>query len=210
MSRPDAPPALLHNAGWASGAAIAWRGLGRGPLRDEVERIEVARGRGAWLHLQLSIGRGDARYRRDWNTAAALLALLEPGHGLDERAAERRLAQAIDAHAARLDWPRCLLVGRDAFSRESKVTLDDAATAFVALSKSTGSLWLRDRAPRLAPLHAPKLVEPGSVPMRGVRWDALLWFPDGIPPSLLSTALAQLHARRARESASGPSRYSRP
>jgi len=190
-------PSLLHNSGYAPRANIVWRGIGRGPIADDAERIEVARGRGAWLHLCLSIGQADGRYHRDWNTATALLTLVEPDHRLGEKAATRCLVERIEAHTRRLDWPPCLLVGDLPRNRERRVTLDHAPAAFVALAKSTGSLWLRDRPPLLAPLHAPKLVEP-SVNFRGVRWDQLLWFPDGIPNTLLELATAQLPPGRQR------------
>ena len=193
-------PGLLHNTGYAPRASILWRGIGRGPLGDDAQRIEVARHRGSWLHLSLVIGQADGRCHRDWNSAGALLRLLDPAHALGEAAAARRLADLIEACSAQLDWPRCLLVssavgnsaGRPGFNRAQGITLDHAPTTFVALTKSTGSLWLRDRAPRLAPLHAPQLIEPDGRPMRGVRWDQWLWFPDGIPGSLLHQAAAQL------------------
>ena len=77
MSQPaEQAPGLLHNSGCAPRASILWRGIGRGPLADDAERIEVARRRGTWLHLTLSIGQANERYHRDWNTAGALLRLL--------------------------------------------------------------------------------------------------------------------------------------
>ena len=192
-------PGLLHNTGCAPRANLVWRGIGRGPLADDTERIEVARRRGTWLHLSLSIGQADARYHRDWNTAAALLRLLEQTHDLGEAAATRRLTDLIEARAEQLDWPPCLIVektgGRSGGNREQRVTLDHAPTTFVALSKSTGSLWLRSRPPRLAPLHAPRLIDTNQG-MRGVSWLQQLWFPEGIPESLLSQAVAQLPPRK--------------
>ncbi len=193
-------PGLLHNTGYAPQASILWRGIGRGPLADEAERIEVARRCGSWLHLSLSIGKADARFHRDWNSAVALLRLLEPEHHMGEAAATRRLTDLIEACTERLDWPRCLMVGntvgKPGGNREQRITLDHAPTTFVALAKSTGSLWLRDRTPRLAPLHAPNLVGPTHTTMQSMRWSQLLWFPDGIPESLLSQALAQLPLRK--------------
>jgi hypothetical protein len=193
-------PGLLHNIGGPPRASILWRGIGRGPLDDDAHRIEVARHRGSWLHLSLAIGQDDGRYHRDWNSAGALLRLLDPAHALTEAAAGRRLTDLIEACSLQLDWPRCLMVGNtaanrsgeSAFRREQGITLDHAPTTFVALSKSTGSLWLRDRAPRLAPLHAPRLSDPRGKLGHSVRWDQWLWFPDGIPASLLHQAAAQL------------------
>ena len=197
MSLPiDEAPGLLHNIGGPPRASIQWRGFGRGALADDAERIEVARRSGTWLNLTLSIGQADGRYHRDWNTAGALLRLLEPSHALGEAAATRRVTELIEEHTERLDWPRCLMVGAAGGRREQQVTLDHAPTTFVALSKSTGSLWMRDRVPRLAPLHAPRLIEPGSTPMRGVRWGQALWFPDGIPQGLLTLAMKQVKAQK--------------
>ena len=41
MSHPaEQAPGLLHNTGCAPRASILWRGIGRGPLADDAERIE--------------------------------------------------------------------------------------------------------------------------------------------------------------------------
>jgi hypothetical protein len=190
----DAPPPLLHNVGWAPHASIVWRGLGRGPANADADRLEAARTHGAWLNVSTTIGRADPRWRTQWNTAAALLSVLEPAHGLDEAAATRRLLERIDAHARRLDWPAWLLAApadpHVGTRHDPGVTLDHADTVFVALAKSTGSLWLRARAPRLAPLHAPR-VDPARQRGRQAAWRAALWFPDGLPATLLDAAAAQ-------------------
>jgi hypothetical protein len=202
--RSEAAPGLLHNTGGPPRATISWRGLGRGALgtasgsRPATGAGSGASGgtaaatgpRGTWLQLTISIGQRDERYRRDWNTAGALLELAEPGHGLGEAAAQERLVAFIEEETARSPWPPCLLAGRGGSTRgqpsDLRVELDHVGTTFVALAKCTGSLWLRDRRPHLAPLHAPTLIEPGSIPMRGVRWGQALWFPQGIPQELLS------------------------
>ena len=120
----------------------------------------------------------------------ALLGLVEPGHELAEAAAHERLLELIEAHTRRLAWPPLLLAdtgrGGEGRSAGPAVTIDHALTTFVALAKCTGSLWMRDRRPHLAPLHAPTLIEPGSTPMRGVRWGLRLWFAQGIPQELLA------------------------
>ena len=196
----DAPPALLHNSGGRPPrVTISWRGLGRAALGNpspsgpagSAPAASASHPRGIWLQLTLSIGPADARFRRDWNTAGALLDLVEPGHGLDEAGAQQRLVDFIEAHTAKCPWPRCLLAGRSTqVARQASdlsVQIDDAATTFVALAKCTGSLWLRDRRPHLAPLHAPTLVGPGSTSMHGVRWQQSLWFAQGIPQELLSS-----------------------
>lgn len=202
--RSEPAPGLLHNIGGPPRATISWRGLGRGALgtasgsRPATGAGSGASGgtaaatgpRGTWLQLTISIGQRDERYRRDWNTAGALLELAEPGHGLGEAAAQERLVAFIEEETARSPWPPCLLAGRGGSTRgqpsDLRVELDHVGTTFVALAKCTGSLWLRDRRPHLAPLHAPTLIEPGSTPMRGVRWGVRLWFAQGIPQELLA------------------------
>jgi hypothetical protein len=196
----DAPPPLLHNVGWAPRASIVWRGLGRGPVTGEADRLQAARTHGAWLNLSATVGRADPRWQRQWNTAAAVLSVLEPGHALDETAAARRLLERIDAHARRLDWPPWLLAApadpRGGTRHEPGVTLDHVETVFVALAHSTGSLWLRTRAPRLAPLHAPWVDPPGQRG-RQAAWRAALWFPDGLPAPLLTAVGAPARGETA-------------
>lgn len=195
---PEAAPGLLHNVGGPPRATISWRGFGRahpgavGPGGPQAAGLPTGPGgpAGVWLQLSISIGAGDARYRRDWNTAAALLGLVEPGHGLPEPAAERHLIEFIEEQTRRLSWPACLLARRGSWTSsragDRHVALDHVATTFVALAKCTGSLWLRERRVHLAPLQAPALVEPGGVPMQGVRWSQMLWFPQGLPQESIS------------------------
>ena len=194
---PHAEPGagLLHNIGGPPRASITWRGFDRfqadGAPRGADEEPARFSSRGLWLHLTISIGQRDARYRRDWNTAGALLELVEPGHGLAEAAAQERLIDFIEQETARRPWPPSLLASRGGWtggrSSTSRLEFDHTPSTFVAMAKCTGSLWLRDRRPHLAPLHAPDLIEPGSAPMRGVRWSQMLWFPQGIAQELLST-----------------------
>ncbi|MDI9330931.1 MAG: hypothetical protein QM527_06420 [Alphaproteobacteria bacterium] len=190
----EGAPGLLHNVGGPPRATISWRGLGRTQSGSAAQGGAPVAGHGRppgmWLQLTISIGQRDSRYRRDWNTAAALLALVEPGHGLAEAPAQERLVAFIEEETARCAWPACLLARRGGWNAsrpgDPHVELDHVPTTFVALAKCTGSLWLRDRRPHLAPLQTPTLVEPGSTPMRGVRWSQMLWFPQGIPQELLS------------------------
>jgi hypothetical protein len=192
--RAEPAGALLHNVGGPPRATITWRGPDRfqagGTPRQPGEAPAACSSRGMWLQLTISIGQRDERYRRDWNTAAALLDLVEPGHGLAEPAAQSRLVDFIEEETARRPWPASLLAARGGWtggqSGESRLEFDHAPATFVAMSKCTGSLWLRHRRPHLAPLHAPVLIEPGSTPMRGVRWSQMLWFAQGIPQELLS------------------------
>jgi hypothetical protein len=90
----DAPhrrAGLLHNSGGCPTARIVWRGFDHEP-GGSVDAIRSARhAAGSWLVLQARlVGRRETT-RRDWNSAAALLAVLGPGHGLDEAAAELEL-----------------------------------------------------------------------------------------------------------------------
>lgn len=196
----EAPPSLLHNIGGPPRASIVWRGLNReqaasGTPTASSRTASATPALGLWLHLSISIGVADARYRRDWNTAAALLELVQPDHGLDEIAAQARLVEFIEAETARLDWPPCLIAARQSVfqchSPATRLRLDHAPLTFVALAKSTGNLWLRGRAVHLAPLHSPTLVSGGGTSMRGVRWDQALWFPAGIPENLIAQAAAR-------------------
>ena len=191
----ERPPPLLHNIGGPSRASIAWRGLGRAHASDDQDHIRVAATQGTWLLASLTVGQAQKHYHRHWNTAAALLALVEPDHGLDEPAATRRLKERIEAHARELGWPACLVTMPRKPLPQPAVTVGDALLTFAAMAKSTGSLWLRDRPAHLAPLHAPRLIEPSSTPIRGVVWDQYLWFPEGIPRSLLEQAAQQLEER---------------
>ena len=63
--------------------------------------------------------------------------------------------------------------------------LTDPLTTFVALSKSTGSIWLRARPPSLAPLHTPNLHGSRTDTHRRIRWAVRLWFPNGLPANLI-------------------------
>jgi hypothetical protein len=69
--------------------------------------------------------------------------------------------------------------------------VDHPLTTFVALAKATGTVWVRDRPPRLAPLQQPFLATPLDVSRRGVYWSTALWFPDGIPANLLERVRKQ-------------------
>jgi hypothetical protein len=179
---------------------LAWHGLGRRPLSDRVERIDGARTRGTWLRLSCSLSLqppGPA----SWHTTAALLRLIEPHHRLPEDGAGRRLVEVIEAHAARLDWPAVLLAS-DIHARPSTViTLGHPLTTFVALSKASGSLWLCTRRPRLGALQCPRVDAGSSSEAARAYWEQFLWFPDGLPSTLLQPALDHTRRRRAVERA---------
>lgn len=175
---------------------LAWHGLRRAPMADRVERIEGGRSHGAWLRLSCSLSLqppGPA----GWHTAAALLRLVEPHHRLSEDGAGRRLVEVIEAHAARLDWPAVLLASDPRGLRSTAVTLGHPLTTFVALAKASGSLWLRARTPRLGALQCPRVDAGSSSEAARAYWEQLLWFPDGLPSTLLQPAFQDARRRRA-------------
>jgi hypothetical protein len=195
----DAAPALGMWGG-PPPEKLVWYGYGRGPNLLDVERVEAARTSGVWLRLSFTL-RLVASRPRGWNTAASLLRLLEPRHRLPEDAATRQLVELIEAHAQRLDWPAVLLAGEPAVHRAGAVALDHPLTAFVAIAKATGSLWLRSRSPRLSALQCPRIVERPTLASPHAEWEQVLWFPDGLPPGLLQQALDD--AMRLRGAATG-------
>ncbi len=181
-------PALLHNIGYAPHARLVWRGMNRGEISDGEQRIRLARKTGTWLICRHVIQEDHPLYAHDWNNARALLRVLDPGHGLAEEPARLALLERIEAHCTDQDWPAYLVaepVGYGAYS--NSLTLDHPLTAYLALAKSTGSLWMRDRPARLSPLHAPiesQSIRHGARPC--VQWSSRLWFPTGIPENLLT------------------------
>ncbi len=86
----ERPPGLLHNSGYAPRASIVWRGFGRGPLADEVERIEVGthpRHLDAPVHLDRAAGRPiPPRLELGGRAAAAGRAGSRPGRGRSRHA----------------------------------------------------------------------------------------------------------------------------
>ncbi len=179
--------ALLHNIGYAPHARLTWRGMNRGEISDGETRIRLARRAGTWLNCRHVICAGEPLYARDWNNARALLRLLEPEHGLSESHARQALLERIESHCRAQDWPAYLVaepLGYGAYS--DSLTLDHPLTAFLALAKSTGSLWMRDRPARLSPLHTP--IDSQASRAGGshyIQWSTRLWFPGGIPENLL-------------------------
>jgi hypothetical protein len=103
MKTPEAT-GLLHNIGGPPRVSIVWRGL-REPLSRNLRgSIAIAASAGTWLRLQISISQNSRRYRRDWNTAAALYGLLDPDHSLSEEQARDRLVARIEAHSRRVEF----------------------------------------------------------------------------------------------------------
>jgi hypothetical protein len=124
-------------------------------------------------------------YTKDWNNCGALLRVLEAGHTLNENEARIELIKRIEHHAQSLKWPTFLMTSDD-FNPTEGLELSHPLTTFVALSKSTGSVWMKDREPRLAPLHGPSSVAQGSTGHNVyIQWKAGLFFPKGLPSELL-------------------------
>ncbi len=178
----DERTGLLSMFGRPPSASLVWGGLGRGPLENRDQRVANAGRLGSWLRFETVITWRSRFYRDSWNSAVALLDLLEPDHVLGEKEAEAVLHRRIEAHCKRLAWPRMLLASPGAKIAGGIATLElnHALTAFVALSKSTGSIWLRDRPVRLAPLQSPFVDNEDKA-----TWSIDLWFPHGLPPNLL-------------------------
>ena len=177
---------LLHNVGGPPAAFIRWNGLaGAGPA-GSAGGASAAPRTGNWLHCRHHCAAG---VRVDWNRSTELLELVRPGHGLREPQARRALLDAMEAHARELDWPPLLVCSTGAFAGvhpNEQLVLDHPLTAFVALGKCIGSLWMRDRPWRLAPLNTPTVVRGGgSGYPRGMQWSCRLWFPEGVPAHLL-------------------------
>ncbi len=194
---PETVP-LLHNSGGYPHARIVWRGLRTPPNLSAEDRIAIAAQHGAWLRLRWIITPSSKHFGKGWNSARKLLSLIEPNELPDEATARRRLLHLIDQRAQRLDWPHALLASDGKQPVREGLVLDDALTTFVAISKSTGAVWLRDRAPVLAPLHAPLDAHGlgGTGYGRRIEWSTALWFPDGVPDNLLQVVRQQHQERR--------------
>jgi hypothetical protein len=190
-------PGLLHNIGYAPLARLTWRGLNRGEISDGETRIHLAGKTGTWLLCRHVIAESDPLYTPDWNNARALLRVLEPSHGLTEAQARQALLERIESHCRAQGWPAYLVaepVGAGGYA--DSLTLDHPLTAFLALAKSMGSLWMRDCPARLAPLHTPidsRSIRHCSRPF--IHWSTRLWFPTGIPQNLLPALLSALPNR---------------
>ena len=191
------PASLLHNIGGPPAAFIRWNGLaGAAPAAAAHAHAhasaEVPRA-GGWLHCRHhragAVGAG-------WNRCTELLELVRPGHGLREPQARRVLLELMDTHLRELDWPSLLVCSTDGYAGvhpNEALVLDHPLTVFVALGKCIGSLWMRDRPWRLAPLNTPTVVRAtgagGGLP-RGAHWGCRLWFPQGVPGHLLQPVRA--------------------
>lgn len=196
-------PALLHNIGYAPHARLSWRGMNRGEISDGEKQIRLARKTGTWLNCRHVIQEGTPLYTHDWNNARALLRVLEPEHGLTEAQARLALLERIESHCQAQDWPAYLVaepLGYGAYS--DSLTLDHPLTAFLALAKSTGSLWMRDRPARLSPLHTPIDLDGEKNGVPGwLQWSTRLWFPSGIPENLLTALRAKLPGKSLKQTA---------
>jgi len=177
---------LLHNSGWAPRATISWHGFNRKKILEQEILIQEAKSKGTWLTCSFTLEQGHAHYTKDWNNCCAILRVLEPEHNMCESEARIELLSRIDAHARALNWPAFLMTADD-FKPSLGVELSHPLTAFVALTKSTGSVWMKDREPRLAPLHHPVLLGQGGHAEinASIQWRAGLFFPRGLPSGLL-------------------------
>lgn len=210
------PASLLHNIGGPPSAFIRWNGLagaaasasaqaGAAPPGGASASAEALR-TGSWLHCRHQRAAADgADADADWNRCTELLELARPGHGLREPQARRALLELMDAHLRELDWPSLLVCSTDGFAGvhpNEALVLDHPLTVFVALGKCIGSLWLRDRPWRLAPLNMPTVVVraagAGGGQPQGVQWSCRLWFPEGVPGHLLQPVRAAVEGKGKR------------
>lgn len=196
---------LLHNYGMPPTTFIRWKGLsaaanapagktssGNSPKGGAAtETAGAANGGGCWLYCR---HRFDYTVSVDWNRCTELLERVRPGHGLREAQARRALLDAMQAHLEELDLPPVMVCSTGSFvglSYRDHLILDHPLTAFVALGKCIGSLWLRERPWRLAPLNTPAVIQGGGTGYgRGTYWGCRLWFPDGVPSHLLDRVRA--------------------
>jgi len=176
---------LLHNSGWAPRASISWHGFKRKNFMEKEVLIQEAKNKGTWLTCSFTIPPSNSLYTKDWNNCGVILRVLEPEHTLIENEARVELLQRIETHANTLKWPAFLMTADD-FCPAKGVELSHSLTTFVALAKSTGSVWMKDREPRLAPLHNPTAVNHGNPECSVyIEWKAGLFFPKGLPSDLL-------------------------
>ena len=187
------PASLLHNTGGPAAAFIRWNGLGGAASAGRAHGAAETPRAGSWLHCRHHRAAADGA---DWNRCTDLLELARPGHGLREPQARRALLELMDAHLRELAWPSLLVCSTEGFAGihpNEALVLDHPLTVFVALGKCIGSLWMRDRPWRLAPLNTPTVVRApgagGDLP-RGAHWGCRLWFPQGVPGHLLQPVRA--------------------
>ena len=179
---------MLHNVGYAPRARISWHGPGRDAQKNRIDRVAASSYKGAWVLLRHSIGQRSPAYQRDWNSATALLGVLQPHHRLSEEDATESLIKRIEQHAQALNWPSNLLLADNAFKGQETLVVHDALTTWVALSKAAGCVWCRSRAPQIGRLQSPVALDSGNASMKGLYWTCTVWFERGIPDAMLSLA----------------------
>jgi len=190
---------LLHNSGWAPRASISWHGFNRKKYMEEEILIKEAKNKGTWLTCSFTVHRTHPLYTKDWNNCGVLLRVLEPEHSLNEAEARDELIKRIEVHAQSLKWPSFLMTADD-FNPTDGLELSHPLTTFVALSKSTGSVWIKEREPRLAPLHSPSSVAQGSTGYNVyIQWKAGLFFPKGLPSGLFQIVKGEYEERLREE-----------
>jgi hypothetical protein len=193
---PSEAPRLLHNIGSGGPQAhLTWRGFNSvrsTPSASIEQRLGHAATRGTWIKVSYRhayyMATGCAY---DWSKAQSLLHLVWPSHELTEAASRSALVEMIEAQCEKLDWPEFLVAADDDDWQHPRdmLKLDHALIAFVARSKSTGNLWVRRRAIRMAALHAPSngFIIGKGLQDRQAFWQTRLWFPGGIPVNLLAS-----------------------
>jgi hypothetical protein len=181
-------------------AHIHWLGHGRENQGERWDRIRDSAYKGAWVGLYYSMGHAHPCAKAEWSQLSDVLRVLEPGLVITESQAEEALIDAIESASRELtrDWPDVMVApGRGGQPHQEVLSVRGADLAFVALSKCTGNLWMRSRKPAVSRLQTPDQIGGSGTSMAGTLWSQSLWFPEGIPPSLLRRYLNGLIPRQA-------------
>ena len=145
---------------------------------------------GAWIKLMYHLPRKDPLHPRFWRRASQLLRVVRPDlsdgiQKLNERQAERALANLLDQHSRSLGLPLIAVAERELVTPsqqhwvalyESR-TFSHALTTFAVLAKTTEGLCSTRRSPYLSVLYAPRRVEGRE--RRESVWEVALWLNHG-------------------------------
>lgn len=194
------PASLLHNIGGPPMAILRWNGLGRSDRSTAPgAKFKEADRRGTWLFcIHKRVQDATEPIPSGPDHCRLLLKLIEPNHCLNDVSSKRRLTEQLEAHTQALNWPRHL-IAQSSFTQDTayqQLVIDHPLTVFVALTRSIGHLWSRDRALKLSRLASPTVTSFMDIrAKRSVIWQTSLWFPQGVPPDLLD-AIRQAHDKR--------------
>ncbi len=154
---------------------------------------------GSWIKLMYHLPRRDPLHPRFWRRASQQLRVVRPDlwggvQKLNERQAERALANLLDQHSRALGLPVIVVAERELVTPsqqhwvalyESR-TFSHALTTFAVLAKTSEGLCSTRRPPYLSVLYAPRRVEKRD--HRESVWEVALWLNHGYA-DLLTCAL---------------------